>query len=143
MQERLLYLASCLKSMNLFYHLAHNLAARVPFFADHEAFGEFYEALDNDYDSVIERCIGLFGSQNVNIKQIVNQANSEFQSLPGNEVVENKKFFEIGLALEQKLQSKVQELCKLPEASEGTKQLIGEIANQSEIRTYKLKQRIK
>lgn len=143
MHEQLHYLASCLKAMKFFYHAAHNLVARVPFFQDHEAFGSFYEEADSDYDDVVERCIGLHGAENFNIKKVIQDACSKFQSLPANEIGENKKFFEIGLSLEKELQLKIQNMCKLPDATEGTKQLIGDIANKSEMRSYKIKQRMK
>jgi len=47
------------RAMNLFYRHAHNTCGRVAFFADHGFFGDSYGALDDDYDSVAERLIGL------------------------------------------------------------------------------------
>jgi DNA-binding ferritin-like protein len=56
-------LAVHLRAMQIYAHTAHNLCARVPFFQDHAFFADTYSALEDDYDSVIERIIGTKGEQ--------------------------------------------------------------------------------
>ena len=130
-----------LRAMQLFYHNAHHLVARMPFFSDHEALKEFYEHLDGDYDDVAERLIGLTGSENLNLQLIILGVQDKLQQIPPS-FKENSMYFEMGLKLEQELYGKVDFVIKSG-ITEGTKQLLGEILNQSEMRVYKIKQRIK
>jgi len=138
MQELILHL----RCMQLFSHNAHNLMSRVPFFQDHEFFGEVYAALEGDYDSVVERTIGLMGEQATGLNTLPERIALKMKSLPSIGVKENSTFLQALLSLEA-------ELCKLVAleiskgVSSGTEQLIGEICNQSEIRQYKIKQRLK
>ncbi len=131
-----------LRVMNLFAHSAHNLVARMPFHQDHEFFGEVYAAVDTDYDGVAERIIGVYGESAMNLAEIIQAVSVKVAQLPSIGVKENKLFYNVQLQLEQ-------ELCKLCQAaiasgvSEGTKQMLGDVCNFSEIRQYKIKQRIK
>jgi DNA-binding ferritin-like protein len=129
-----------LRAMQLFYHQAHNLAKGASFFADHEALGEFYAAAEGDYDSVIERMIGTHGPQSVDLMQIVKGVYTKLKSVPSGNVSENREYFSAGLQMEKELCSLVQSIA--PSVSEGTRQMIGDIADRSEVRQYKLKQRI-
>lgn len=128
--------------MNLFAHSAHNLVARMPFHEDHEFFAGVYEVADSDYDGVAERIIGLYGEAAMNLNEIMQAVVAKLAPLPSIGVKENKLFYNVQLQLEQ-------ELCKLcvaaiaSGASEGSKQMLGDICNASEVRQYKIKQRIK
>lgn len=131
-----------LRCMQLFTHNAHNLVSRVPFFQDHEFFGEVYPALENDYDSVIERTIGLMGEQATGLDSLPEKLAIKLKQYPSIGVKENSVFYQSLLSLEL-------ELCKIiseeltKKVSPGTEQLLGEICNQSEMRQYKIKQRLK
>jgi len=131
-------LAILCRAMQLFYHNCHNLCARVPFFTDHEAFAEFYSTLESTYDSVIERMLGL----DVVIDLVVIQelAVAKLKSL--SHPVDNAGMFLIGLNLEKEMCSIVEKLCS-GQASQGVKNLLAGEADKSEVRQYKLKQRIK
>jgi len=138
-----------LRSMQLFNHSAHNLCGRVPFFADHEAFGSFYPEHETAYDSVAERLIGKVGPQGLNLAQLIQQVSAKCAGLPSTEVTENSKFFEVSLKLELEMCSIIESYIKqgviapgVP-MSEGTRQMLGDLADKSEIRQYKIKQRIK
>lgn len=61
MKDLYIKLAAHLQAMKLSLHNSHHIAARVAYFSDHEALGEFYAQVDGDYDDVVERCIGLHG----------------------------------------------------------------------------------
>ena len=78
----MLTLAIHLRTMQMFNHSAHNLCARVPFFADHEAFAEFYSANESDYDAVVERIIGKIGPQSINLAQIMQAVAAKCATLP-------------------------------------------------------------
>jgi DNA-binding ferritin-like protein len=132
-----------LRAMQMYTQQAHNLCGRVPFFQDHEFFSETYEQLESDYDSVFERTVGLYGEQSsLELSNLVSLVSSKLKDKSTIGQKENSIYFSTLLEMEK-------ELCVLIEkkvtskASEGTKQLIGEIANKSEMRQYKIKQRLK
>lgn len=137
----MLELAALLKLLSVFAHDAHNMVARVPFFQDHEFLGEIYATYDDDYDSVIERMLGLKDCCEVDFIAIHKDVAEHRTKLPCHEVKQNSEFFHVLLQLEQALCKKIAELT--PECSIGTQQMIGDIADRSEQRQYKMKQRLK
>jgi len=116
----------------------HNLATGPSFFADHDALSDFYTAAAFDYDTVVERMIGL--GQDVDLPKIPSKAAENIAKLPVSE--SNNHALELILALEKSLCREVEKEVA-SSVSEGTKQLIGEIANKSEGRQYLLGQRLK
>lgn len=128
--------------MQLFYHSSHLLCARVPFFSDHSALGEFYAELDGEYDSIAERVIGSIDPNMLHLPTISAGVSAKLQGLPSVEAKENSQFFEVALSLETELRSDIDELIKSG-VSEGTRQLLGDISDSSEKRCYKIKQRLK
>lgn len=131
-----------LRAMQLFAHSAHNLCARVPFFQDHDFFGSAYSAHESEYDNVAERQIGLFGEMDLALGPLASAVAAKLQPCPSIGVKENSVFFQYQLQLEM-------ELCKLiaqmiaAGLSEGTRQMLGNIYDASEVRQYKIKQRLK
>lgn len=132
-----------LRAMQLFSHHAHNLVSRAVFFQDHDFFGEVYPQLESDYDSVIERIIGLQGEGQLALQPLLQAVVAKIANAPSVGVKENKVFFQYLLQQEQELCKLVEELAKVPGTSQGVIQTIGTIAEKSEIRQYKIKQRIK
>lgn len=131
-----------LRSLNLYAHSAHNLCGRVPFFQDHEFFNEIYSAADVNYDSVIERMIGLSGEESVpSLPEQLEAIHQILSQLPEKGVKENAIFFQVILEKQKMVCAKIEELCKsgLPQ---GTIQMLGNIADQSEQFQYKIKQRL-
>lgn len=135
-------LAGLLRGMQLFSHNAHNLVARSPFHSDHEFFGDVYASLENDYDDVIERMLGLYGEDSVDFSGIVSKAHNVSTSSPSKNMKENTSFYSHLLVLEKELCSLIEQVCS-QNCSIGCQQLLGDIANRSEMRQYKIKQRIK
>lgn len=135
MNEKLFQLAVHLRLMNLCFHNLHQLTAGHSFFGDHKELGEFYKAMDDDYDAVVERAIGMNMPEVANLKNQLHVVEAHLQVLP--EIID----FGTALALEIHLC----DLCSLvdQEGSPGLKQLVGDIADRSEIRQYKIRQRIK
>lgn len=132
-----------LRAMQMYAQSAHHLVARTPFHSDHEFFGGVYEQLNGDYDSVAERIVGTSGEEQLNLAEISMQVAQSLQNIKSVGVKENKEFYSLLLQMEHGLCVLVDRICKSEGTSEGTKQLVGEICNQSEIRQYKIKQRIK
>jgi DNA-binding ferritin-like protein len=127
-----------LRTLQLYGQNAHNLAKGKSFFADHDAMADFYSAAAADYDMVVERMIGC--DMEVDLVKVHKNVCGYLEKLPHN--VENEKALEYIMALEKKLCAEVEKECK-KSVSEGTRQLIGEVANKSESRQYKMKQRLK
>lgn len=131
-----------LRAMQMFAQTAHQLVARGPFHSDHAFFGDAYEAAAKDYDGVAERIIGLMGEETLRPQTILMEVAEKLKAAPSVGVKENKAFYQYQQMMEQ-------ELCKRVAAtiaagvSPGTEQLLGTICDNSEIRQYKIKQRIK
>lgn len=131
-----------LRAMQMFAHTAHNLVARAPFHSDHDFFGDTYKAAESAYDGVAERIIGLMGEEALRPQTILLEVAEKLKMAPSVGVKENKVFYQHQLMMEQ-------ELCKRVSAaiaagvSPGTEQLLGTLCDESEIRQYKIKQRIK
>lgn len=134
-------IAILLKLMNIFTHNCHNIVAHVSFFSDHEKLAEFYDKYDEDYDDVIERYIGINGVESIDLIEINNAANNALSNYPI-DYKSNRDCFRILLELEQKLCMFIEEEISTVKHSEGTKQLLGEICNQSEKRQYLIKRRL-
>lgn len=131
-------IAIILRTLQLYGQNLHNLVSGSSFFADHNALSDFYVTAASDYDSVVERMIGL--GMEIDLVQITVKASDHVKKLPIPD--SNEKAMELILALEKQLCKEVQSEVK-KEISEGTKQLIGEIANKSEGRQYLISQRLK
>lgn len=125
------------RAMQLYTHNAHNMITGPTFFEDHEELGDLYPKYESIYDSLVERMIGL----NISINLIESQSGAVavIQNFPSSS--EPKPCFTVILQLEQMLCKKIQECLASHPYSEGTKQLLGGIADESEMRQYKLRQR--
>jgi len=132
-----------LRLIQLFAHGAHNFCGRTPFHSDHEFFGEVYSTVEGDYDSVIERIIGLLGEEAVQYQSLHSEVAQRLQQLPSVGVKENSTFYQVLLQLDNELCSKISEVIKGGSVSPGTEQTLGAICESAEIRDYKIKQRIK
>jgi DNA-binding ferritin-like protein len=133
-------IAITLRCLQMFAQNAHNLVKGAVFSQDHDFLGELYPAYDSEYDSVIERIIGTSDLSMPELTMIQQAAVDKLKSY-GSQQPDNKSYLSIILKMEQ-------ELCSIIEmairgASQGTQQLIGGIADISEMRQYKLKQRIR
>jgi hypothetical protein len=80
----LLKLAAHLRAMQLYYHSAHHHSSRVAFFGDHSAFSDFYQALDDQYDSAAERVIGNYGQDALNLQVLMSLVTPKLQLCPSN-----------------------------------------------------------
>lgn len=128
--------------MNILFHQYHNVVARIAFGSDHELFEDWYKELSKHYDSVAERLVGLTDSSQLNLHAIMDGVNSKCKNYPI-DAKENATLFQAALQCEKELQSMLDQLIKNGGISEGTRDLLAGIANDSEVRIYKQKQRIK
>ena len=129
-----------LRLMQLLAQNCHNLVSRSVFMPDHELLGSLYDKYVTDYDSVVERMIGL--NQTPDLVQLQVQAAQKLTQIPLT-YKENAECFRALYQLEKQLQQMIEMTCKSGKCSQGTIQLLGDIANQSEMNSYKMGQRIK
>lgn len=116
-------IASLLRYMQLLSHIGHNILGGATFFQDHAFLSELYSAYEGHYDDIVERMIGL--DEEIDLVT-VQKYESCYKEL---------------LDFEEELCRMIEELAK--GSSQGTIDLIGAIGSSSEVRQYKLKQRLK
>jgi DNA-binding ferritin-like protein len=128
-----------LRAMQLYYHQAHNIVSGPTFFSDHEFLGGLYKQTEVWYDSVTERFIGQDNNiEKVDLVETLEDVLNLLKDYPMDSDAEH--LLSQGLEMEQSLCQMINQLC--PSQSEGTKQLIGDIADQSEARQYLLQRRL-
>lgn len=123
-----------LRYLQLYTHIAHNVLGGQTFFQDHEFLGELYKGYEDDYDSVVERMIG--NDVDVDLVEVQKKAVKDLENPES-----YNECFETILKCEVDLCDAIEKIA--PKASQGTMQMLGNIADKSEMRQYKLKQRLK
>lgn len=118
-----------LKSLEIYTHEAHHQTRGEAFFADHEALNGFYDAYGDAYDKVIERMIGL----NVPVTE------REINLKASAEVPTRTDWFAMLAEEEAELREVISK--EYLGASIGTQNLLAQLADDSEVRTYKINQR--
>lgn len=138
-QEIFFKLVVQLRAMQMYAQAAHHLCSKALFFQDHGALGDFYEALQGEYDRAAEKYVSLYGSYDM--KALFSQAAAKLQSVPS-EVKENKDYFNTLLAMEKELCSMVDMIVRQGGYSEGCKNMMADIGTVSEGRQYLIKRRV-
>lgn len=126
------------RALNLIYHHMHNVAKGQAFFSDHAELAGMYDAIDSDYDSLVERRIGLTGTfDRASLSEVLQQACEIVSNIPESEMSD---MFSFSLALESEY---VREL-KNAEAgqSSGTVNMLQGLSDVSEVRQYKIQRRL-
>lgn len=129
-----------LRKMQLFYQYAHNMSKGKTFYQDHDAFGDYYEAVGGDYDMVIERAINVEGEHVVDLKMQLKGIYAQLKDLPT--YCENEEFFKYGLYCEEELCKEIEGFIKRG-CSVGVENLLGAVADKSEGRQYLINRRLK
>lgn len=133
-------LAKLFRLKQLLAHAYHQLCARIVFFQDHEFFGDLYTKAESDYDSVVERMIGLGQAPDLNALQL--QVAQELQKYPMT-FKENSEAFQHVLNLNKQILQVIEVSCKSGKLSQGTTNLLADHADKIEVECYKLQQRLK
>lgn len=131
-----------LRAMQLYAQSAHHLVKGTPFHSDHAFFGSVYEEVAGDFDDLAERIIGLYGEEPMALQPLLVSVVNKLSDAPSTGVEDNKVFYAHQLKMEDSL-CKLVEKIVMAGVNPGTEQLIGEICNKSEMRKYKIKQRMK
>lgn len=126
-----------LRALDFLAHRAHNVTKGPTFFEDHEFLGELYPAYETAYDDLVERIIGT-DTESLSICK-VNKAAAEMSSVAPNETKPDA-FFRIILKGEKDLCALIEKSIK--EQTQGTQNMLAQLADDAERRIYKLKQRL-
>lgn len=138
----MLHLAILFRSLQFVAHHGHNLCNGQSFFSDHEFFGELYGKSEGYYDSIIERLIGLGYENSLSLNEILSEAIKKIEPFPADKL--NTQIYYIKCAkLIKEACDMIDEFCKSGKLTEGTKQLIGGMADELEVVSYKIQRRIK
>ena len=130
------------RAMQLFAHIGHNLVSGQNFKEDHEFLGELYETYEGVYDSLVERMIGL--GTDPDLFEITNAANDMLQNVLYIDNASNDDWFSSLLDSEKSVCAIIQGAMRetFTDTTEATKNLLAQIADDSEQRQYKMQQRI-
>lgn len=135
----MLQLIILLRTMHLYYHQVHHVVGGPNFFADHAFLDGVYNKTNSWYDSVVERFVGQDNDTNkLDLNHIIYEVSELLSEYPINSDPEH--LLSQGLTMEKSLCEMIALVS--PNVSEGTKQLIGDIANESEVRQYLLQRRL-
>lgn len=118
-------------------HGFHNLVKGPTFFEDHEFLGELYESYQNAYDACIERIIAFTGTADV-VGLTAKASAAAAQYNPNGK--SSAEMFSIILAFEKNICALIK--VAVPESTDGTQNLLQGFADQSEMRQYKISQKI-
>lgn len=139
----MLELAVLLRALQFSAQHAHHIAARAVFMQDHEFLAEIYNKMDSDYDSVIERFIGIHGAEALDEQSVLSAAVQKCAAYPVKSAKENKELFLMCINAIKEINAKIETLCKVPGVTQGSIQMLGNFADANEVILYKLKQRVK
>lgn len=130
-------LAILLRACQFYAHNAHNLASGETFFEDHEYLGELYAAYESAYDGVIERIIGL--GDVPDLIDLTAKATERLKAM-GESAPQ-----EVVFAALMKAEREICAACDAASEGEssGTINFLQGLADASEMRQYKLRQRTK
>lgn len=137
--KQFLKVAARLRVLQMYYHNCHNLVAGPTFVADHGLFNDFYDQAEGHYDSVIEYMIATLGGQALDTALLIRAVCEELEKHQV-EDMEVETMFMVALALEAEMYEDVTELEK--NGPIGLRNLLGDIGQSSDVRKYKIKQRL-
>lgn len=140
MQKELLTTIIHLRVMQLYYHFCHHLVYNCAFHSDHSFFGDSYSRVDKDYDGTVEYLIGQNGPEAFKVAMVTELVAKQLKKYD----IENMDVMmmhENALALEEELQKYLTSSYK--KATIGLQNFLGDVATASDVRIYKLKQRMK
>lgn len=128
------------RTMKIYYHHLHNVVSGESFSSDHELLSNFYTQLDSSYDMLIERYIGLGNECGKDcLLSIMDESIKALKEMPN--VEDMNTLLQYALNLELIFQKDLEEADR--SATYGTKNLLQQLACESEVRVYKLNQRVK
>lgn len=119
-------------------HNAHHLVTGVAFHEDHEFFGELYGVYLAAYDGLVERMLGL--KQKVDLVSIAADAAAKVKALKDGDKDDTTFFYRRLAATEENLREAIKLVYN--DASIGTQNMLAALADESEVRSYKIGRRL-
>lgn len=132
-------LATLYRAAQFYAHAAHNFSKGATFFQDHEFLGELYGTYEEAYDSIVERMIG--NGEPFSIQQILTNAAAEANRYADPSTFSQQTSFQVLLGLEQRIRASID--IQIGAQTQGTQNLLAQLADDSEMRNYKIAQRLK
>jgi len=140
--EHLIKVAALFRAGQFYAHHAHNNVKGILFHSDHEFFGELYPTYEAAYDGCVERYIGTCGKP-VDSLRLAGDSLDLLTDLPIECGENNHAFYQGILHVERAICTYIESCGKAAGMTEGTRQMLGNLADESEVRQYKIKQRLK
>lgn len=138
----LIDLFCCLKATSEYYKTGHWQVKNTIYYADHQLLDRLASESGARLDQIAEKIIGTTGNVALlNLSDVLKKQYEMIKSLPYTPE-ENSAFFQAGMGLEQKILDLCKSLDAAPETSVGVRNLLGDIADESEGRIYLLRQRL-
>lgn len=132
-------LATLYRAAQFYAHAAHNFTKGQTFYQDHEVLGGLYGTYEEAYDGLVERMIGT--GEKFDVKAILTNAAAEANKYADPSAFSANVLFGVVLDFEKKLRAEIDAI--YDSASIGTQNLLAQLADDSEARSYKLQQRLK
>lgn len=132
--QGMLELISSFRALQMVAHHAHHLVKGPSFFEDHSFFGKLYNKADEYYDNVAERFIGLGFESHFNLGEILAKVAEK-------SVVDADHYKNV-LNLINGIDEVINDMTASGLLSEGTVQLLGDIADNLEVYKYKINRRV-
>lgn len=127
------------RAMQLYYHYCHNLVRGSDFHSDHNFFGDSYAALEGDYDSLTEYFISLNSNSAFKSKQVTELVSAELEGLAV-EKMSAEDMYKEAIKMEEDYQKYLVSINK--SGPLGLQNMIQGLATASDVRLYKIKQRL-
>ena len=149
LSKRMSQLAGLLRGMELWYHGAHHATRGASFAGDHVSiYGPFYDFLNDEVDSAIEKAVGLTNDEEMSCPQLVTAlALQVICKYPSPVVLTSLALASTALQFEKDYIAFVEVIYKELEAagclSLGLNDMLASSANSHQDHIYKLQQRIK
>lgn len=131
--DMLTKLATHYRAMQLLAHNSHNLVSGRTFFEDHEFFGDAYGTYESSYDRVVELLIG--NGDSPDLVKLQSNAVGKLSSMT------KENHFDAILSAEKDLQSLIEDFAG-SDPSQAALNMVGDLAEASKVRIYKIRQRI-
>jgi len=133
-------LAIIFRSGQFLAHQLHNEARGEAFFSDHAFLGDLYGTYEDGYDAIVERVIGL-GVEDVDIPGWNQRAMKVYGGMAKGQSFSPENWPAVVLEVERAIQGEIRAYLKKGLASDGVQNLLQGMADESEMRVYKVKQR--
>lgn len=147
--DLLLSFIACTKATQMWFHAAHHVTKGKGFVGDHSIlYTKIYETLGEDYDSLVEKGIGLYDEEQLACPILVSQLSAQIVSQFNSPVNRNDEDIAyIGLHILDHHLNNLEDLYYKIENSQeftiGFDDLLASMANLYEKYIYMLKQRLK